>query len=197
MDDDLTPTESLIVDLLIARLRMGEMMWTFTDEHTRALRRLDKKGIITLDSGPIEKTYRASLTQRFLIGEGRGYLSLGYSTHSGSPLTQKAAAQLIEILDTDSALGDHVAAMHLLTIYISGELDERVRGHVELDIQKQDTCPVLTMTVSVRRAGTMFQVAYDDTKDVENPEAFRATIGDLAIGQVASNITRIITRALS
>lgn len=59
----LTPTENLIVELLVARYRLGERLWTFNAEVTRQVYLLSEKGYVTPMSGVTEGTVRAMLTE--------------------------------------------------------------------------------------------------------------------------------------
>lgn len=53
MSDGLTPTEYLVLDVLSARRRLGERMWSFQRDTLRTLRSLEAKGYIGLkESGP-------------------------------------------------------------------------------------------------------------------------------------------------
>lgn len=53
MSDDLTPTEYLVLDVLSARRRLGESLWTFPRHTRRTLRTLEAKGYIGFkESGP-------------------------------------------------------------------------------------------------------------------------------------------------
>lgn len=60
-----TPTQDLILELLAARHRLGENIWTLTANtpvHT-ALKHLEKEGLVGWKSGIVEKTYLAWLTE--------------------------------------------------------------------------------------------------------------------------------------
>ena len=59
----LTPTESLILDCLAARYRLGENLWTFDSRLQPQMDRLNAAGLVTSMHGIIEKTIRASLTE--------------------------------------------------------------------------------------------------------------------------------------
>lgn len=61
--DHLTPTEDLILEVLIARHRLGENLWTFDARHKRVIGSLADKGWVTPMHGMVENTVRASLTQ--------------------------------------------------------------------------------------------------------------------------------------
>jgi len=58
----LTPTEELILDVLAARFRTGESVWTFGSRTHAAAASLERKGLVALMAGQVERTYRASLT---------------------------------------------------------------------------------------------------------------------------------------
>lgn len=60
----LTPTEELICDVLVARLRLGETMWTFDSRLTQQATHLAELGIIGTTHGIVEKTFRAWLTDK-------------------------------------------------------------------------------------------------------------------------------------
>lgn len=59
---DLTPSEELFVELLIARHRLGECVWTFSNRQLGVSRRLEKKGYISTKGGITEGNFRAWLT---------------------------------------------------------------------------------------------------------------------------------------
>ena len=60
--EDLTPSEELFVELLIARHRLGERVWTFSNQQLGVSRRLEKKGYISTKGGVTEGNFRAWLT---------------------------------------------------------------------------------------------------------------------------------------
>lgn len=57
-----TPTEDLCLEVLAARYRLGERLWTFDARHKRALRALAQRGLVNLIHGVLEGTVRAGLT---------------------------------------------------------------------------------------------------------------------------------------
>lgn len=60
---NLTPTEELIIDNLVARYRLGENIWTFSSRVRRQVESLAAKGLVNSMNGVIEYTCRASLTE--------------------------------------------------------------------------------------------------------------------------------------
>lgn len=60
---DLTPTQSLIGDVLAARARTGESMWTFDTRLRKSAEFMAAMGLVTVHHGIVEKTFRASLTE--------------------------------------------------------------------------------------------------------------------------------------
>lgn len=58
----LTPTEDLIMEVLAARARLGETIWTFEARHRSAMEKLESKGLVRSIHGVVESTIRASLT---------------------------------------------------------------------------------------------------------------------------------------
>jgi hypothetical protein len=60
---DLTPTEDLAMDVLVARWRLGENIWTFSTAHKRVLEKLQSRGYVNVIHGVIENTIRAGLTE--------------------------------------------------------------------------------------------------------------------------------------
>lgn len=62
MPEKLTPTEDLLIELLVARHRLGENLWTFDSRHKKALENLESKGYVGVMHGVTENTVRAYLT---------------------------------------------------------------------------------------------------------------------------------------
>lgn len=60
--EKLTPTEELIVELLIARTRLGEKLWTFNSNVRNQIDSLCVKGYVVPLNGIVERTVRAYLT---------------------------------------------------------------------------------------------------------------------------------------
>lgn len=58
----LSPTETLILELLIARYRLGEALWTFDATVRKQVRSLASKGYVHELNGIVERTVRARLT---------------------------------------------------------------------------------------------------------------------------------------
>lgn len=72
-----TPTESLIIDVLVARYRLGDTLWTFETRNLPALRKLEEKALIHTTSGVTENTVRAWLTDTALRDHGTSWFQLG------------------------------------------------------------------------------------------------------------------------
>jgi DNA-binding MarR family transcriptional regulator len=61
--DKLPPTQYLVLEVLGARYRLGETMWTFPTSCTKAVAELEKLGLVTSMHGVTEHTFRVSLTE--------------------------------------------------------------------------------------------------------------------------------------
>jgi len=68
----LPPTQSLALEVLAARLRLGEQSWSFAGRHRPALEQLFLLGLVTYERGFEPRTIRARLTE-----EGRKAATLG------------------------------------------------------------------------------------------------------------------------
>ncbi len=60
---DLTPTGELLLEVLAARYRCGEKLWTFDSRHRWGLLALEMAGLVSLMHGIEPKTIRARLTE--------------------------------------------------------------------------------------------------------------------------------------
>lgn len=60
---DLAPGERLVIEVLAARWRLDESLWTFDSDHSRWINSLADKGLVNPMHGIVEKTLRASLTE--------------------------------------------------------------------------------------------------------------------------------------
>lgn len=62
----ISPTQGLILDVLGARHRLGEIIWNFESSAaiTKALRQLEAKGLVVIHTGHTEHTVRAELTAK-------------------------------------------------------------------------------------------------------------------------------------
>ena len=61
---EFTPTEDLVLEVLIARWRLGELLWTFDSQASPAIEKLADKGWVTSMHGITENTVRATLTSK-------------------------------------------------------------------------------------------------------------------------------------
>lgn len=59
----LTPTQELLLEVLGARYRTGETLWTFDSKHKRKLEQLADMGLVNVMHGMVENSCRASLTE--------------------------------------------------------------------------------------------------------------------------------------
>ncbi|MCB5280564.1 hypothetical protein [Arthrobacter sp. ES1] len=110
---DFTPTESLIIDVLVARYRLGDTLWTFKSRNMPALRKLEAKDLVHTTSGVTENTVRAWLSNKALRQHGTSWFQPGITRdhlpESGSPghapgaWSQAQVAQLIELAELPEA----------------------------------------------------------------------------------------------
>lgn len=70
----LTPTQDLILEVLAARYRLGEAVWTFDKRHRAVLQQLVTRKLVVLMHGITNDTVRAGLTK---LGVGR-YIDENY-----------------------------------------------------------------------------------------------------------------------
>lgn len=61
--DRLPPVQYLILEVLAARYRLGEVVWPFSAHLRAALRALEQLGLISVQGGNVPQTMRASLTE--------------------------------------------------------------------------------------------------------------------------------------
>jgi hypothetical protein len=61
--DGLTPMEYLILDVMVARYRLGDNSWTFPTTFRPVLERLERRGYLNYKSGIVEHTQYAWLTE--------------------------------------------------------------------------------------------------------------------------------------
>lgn len=59
---DLPPTQYLVMEVLAARARTGESLWTFPSNLAVPLRALEERGLISVMHGIVQNTVRARLT---------------------------------------------------------------------------------------------------------------------------------------
>lgn len=78
----LTPTEGLVMEVLAARYRLGENLWTFDSRNVGTIRRLARKGLVEEIHGIVEHSVRAMLTEK-----GKEYYGLNkpYTPPKGEP----------------------------------------------------------------------------------------------------------------
>jgi hypothetical protein len=81
---ELTPTEYLIMEVLLARWRLGEGMWTFPSALRASVRRLESRGLVSWKSGIVEKTVLVWLCE--------AGLSAWWSTSYEAPLVRRGGS---------------------------------------------------------------------------------------------------------
>lgn len=89
--DLLAPTQYLVMEVLAARARLGETLWTFPSNVSDAIQSLERKGLVQPMHGIEPKTVRASLTE---AGKAAA-LSATYSAPSGGVDRLRQALELI------------------------------------------------------------------------------------------------------
>lgn len=52
-EDNFTPTQELIIELLIARTRLGENVWTFSNRFTKTVEQLTERGYVEWKSASV------------------------------------------------------------------------------------------------------------------------------------------------
>lgn len=63
IEDDLTPTEALVMEVLAARFRLGETSWPMPDRVKPALKGLAAKGLLSFQSDIMPRYQRATMTE--------------------------------------------------------------------------------------------------------------------------------------
>lgn len=111
----LTPSEDLVLEVLVARYRCGESTWTFERRHRRVAERLAERGLVGWQSGIVENTILVWLTDA-----GRdAYTLAGYAP--------PAFTQLTEDVETLRGMLAMTATPAALARFARGS--ERVRAH--------------------------------------------------------------------
>jgi hypothetical protein len=120
----LTPTAELIGDVLAARYRLGENIWTFSTQTLPACRDLKAQDLIGTKSGIVPNTYQAWLTEagkeRFLDkGYGKGLAERqGVSTSEAErDRFVRNSEKSIERALVASSQGDFETQLRLAEVY--------------------------------------------------------------------------------
>lgn len=119
-----TPTEELILDVLVARFRLGETIWPFDLRNAAALRRLESRGLINRMGGNVDGTERAWLTEKALHEHGPSWFQLDttmrYLPDERFPMWCKKSIESLSVLPQTSPETDQRAfnAAHLLMIHM-------------------------------------------------------------------------------
>jgi len=60
----LTEKQTLVLEVLVARHRLGENLWTFEERTEKVLSQLEAKGLVIVMHGVVEDSVRARLTDK-------------------------------------------------------------------------------------------------------------------------------------
>ncbi len=84
MTEKLTPTEDLILDLLVARYRLGEYQWPLSNKLVNVIHSLAARGYVNSRHGNVEKTYLVRLTDEAVAEfvTDSEYTPQGYREHA-------------------------------------------------------------------------------------------------------------------
>lgn len=95
--DDLPATQYLLLETLAARYRLGEMLWTFPRKQgvTRALDALSRAGLVHYDSGVVEGTWLASLTDQ----ARREMFDGPYTPPGAARSTDEIRVRVVDVID--------------------------------------------------------------------------------------------------
>lgn len=138
MTEKLTPTEDLIMEVLIARHRLGETLWTFDARHSKTLNRLADRGLINPMHGIVEYTVRASLSDAFIANLGTNYVP---------PVLRTADDLLVKALEAGDRFGRYSSAfaeaIQVLRKHLGADRD-RIPYHLGLRALGSLTNPGMT-----------------------------------------------------
>jgi len=59
-----TPMQELAMEVLVARFRCGEAIWTFKSQHEPVLRQLEEDDLVFVMHGIVDGSVRAGLTDK-------------------------------------------------------------------------------------------------------------------------------------
>ena len=100
----LTPTEDLILDVLVARFRLGDTLWTFDSRNKRVLRAMEDKRLVNLLSPVVPRTVRAMFTDQALHTFGAQWFRLAFTL------------DVLPYVPQDGSRGDRWTRQHLQTL---------------------------------------------------------------------------------
>lgn len=110
---DLTPTEELVLEVLIARYRLGETYWSFNARHRAVLERLEDRDLIGYKSGIAPNSYQAWLGDAGLAclddtyeAPSQEYVPTDYSCH------QDANGRLCRVHDRNTVHMTHCIPLY-------------------------------------------------------------------------------------
>lgn len=124
MTADQTPTQELVLEVLAARHRLGECIWTFSRRPaiTVALDQLAELGLVGYDSGVVERTWKAWLTDA-----GR---NVAMSSTYQPPSMPAIARHQYEVRWAEEVGGEHVRSFGCDSKTDADDLAEEMRTGV-------------------------------------------------------------------
>jgi hypothetical protein len=181
-----SPTEDLILDVLIARYRLGETTWTFDSRLAQAIYRLEEKKLVRVLNGITGNAIRASLTEHALHEHGPTWFRVSVTMdnlplapeHSGTAPTPdpRTITWSKEILEGLSELPQSqpdvdpraINSAHLLLIQMLGHHHPvyRVRpgtsGSVVLVRGEESPGQLQLSTIDIAADGRSYHLARDE-----------------------------------
>lgn len=169
-----TPTEDLILDVLVARYRLGTTLWSFPSRLRPALLRLQEKSLVTVNSGATANTLGASLTDQAILEHGATWFQLGITMHqlpacdADTPLrahwSRKHLERLMELpqqashTDPRAINAAHLVIIRMISAHHPIYLASAGPGRGVLLTREKDLAFVGTTTVGISPDGRSFQL---------------------------------------
>lgn len=138
-----TPSEALLLEVLVARFRLGQLLWTFDSRNKPALKRLEDKALVYTLSPNVPNTIRASFTGYALATHGEKWFHPQITADLLPEINHRNwekhhALKLAELLSDPASTVNPKAvnAAHLLMIQMMARhhLVYSVKPRVNLDV---------------------------------------------------------------
>lgn len=170
-----TPTEDLIIALLVARYRLGDTLWTFESRNMPTLRKLETKGFVEIISGATENTVRVSLSDKALREHGTSWFQMGITMDHLPAVEELEGAwsktcleQLAELPQQECSTDPRaINVAHVLLILMISRrhplhyVRPNEDGGVVLQRQSGQDAPAMSVVIS--RDGQSFQLCRGDS----------------------------------